>query len=181
MAIWAEELRPLDEEVALRVVARVRVTQDDPPTPARLREIVRSVSGEYDFGVQGARALPPAEMTPEERENALTVFRRLKAEMYARHPEWNPNAAGGIFAESAEDRLERTRAIARQPIPPEDTSIRDDLQRMTRGAKSVGGCSGAGKEVAVDENGRRVCPDCGAEVEDIIVEVPRSQAAGLVR
>lgn len=175
ITIWAEELRPLDEEVALRVVARVRMTLADPPSPAQLREIVRSVKGEYDFGVQGARPLPPKEMTEEERETAMAFFVKIREEMYARHPEWSREGVhrNSMFNETPEERIERTRALAREPSPEPEKRV--DLSRLAGDPRSFGACGGTGKRPVEEPDGTLRCPDCGTVVEDIVVAIPSKE------
>lgn len=175
------EFIPLDEHVAERMLERLVATSERPPSVAQVREAYRIALGSYDYGNQGARPLPDKEMTPEERERSMAFFVKLREEMYARHPEWSREGIhrNSMFNETAEERIERTRALARQPIPPEQ---RVSLSSLERGSRSFGACGGSGKLPVEEPDGTLRCPDCGAIVEPIVVSVPaRSQASGLVR
>jgi hypothetical protein len=141
---WRDELANYSDHVSELIVDRLTGRMDDPPAVAQIRECADEV--------RGTTASPSRSL--EAPDNALSLSEFLEA---------NPRMRAV---------LERIHEHAEEPG---DSAAVEDVAAKIAALKVVrhpDACAGSGKPVA-KVDGRAVCPDCGADVPDIIVNLPK--------
>lgn len=144
----AETLERVGLDIAPAVVERAKTDFIKPPSSAQLYEIAREVRAE----TEPRQALPQMTLVGIEMPEEIRV--RVQ-EMI------DPNRK----------RAEREAAIAEENA---EWERKKQAARLARRRTDV--CTGTGKDVLELTDGRRVCPDCGVEIPDIIAEpIPKAE------
>jgi hypothetical protein len=146
MAVWASEFEPFGFEVAHEAVRWYCTTRDYPVLADVLEAIHEAEYRHRELEQPRRYELPPAQDAVGPTAEFLATVERLAAGMN-------------------EDRDHAA----------EDADWHRYVDAVKAGARMAGACGGSGKRV-VERDGKRVCPDCGVEVPDIEVRIPRKRA-----
>ena len=142
----ADTLERMGLDVAPEVVERARSELERPPSSATLYAIAREVRAEVDESER--RTNQPTLAAAEAVEMPEDIRQRV-------HEMTDPDRK----------RREREAEIAEQDAEWEQKKT---AARFARERKDF--CNGTGKPVVELEDGKRICPDCGVEIADIIAE-----------
>jgi len=141
----ADTFERMGMDIAPQVAERARVEHDRPPSSAQLYAIAREVRSEVGNNEWRASrptltAIEGVEM-PEELRSKVQEMTDPLRKLKKRETETK--------VESIEWERRKAALMARQRMP--------------------GACDGSGK-VPVESHGKRVCPDCGTEIVEILAE-----------
>jgi hypothetical protein len=141
----AETFERMGMDIAPQVADRAKTELDRPPSSAQLYAIAREVR--IEVGANDWRAERPTLAAIE----GVEMPEELRAKVHAM-----VNPLRVLKKQEAESKLEsiewerrKAAVMARQRVP--------------------GACDGSGK-VPVESGGKRVCPDCGTEIVEIVAE-----------
>ncbi len=148
----ADSLDRIGLNTAAEVVDRARTEILRVPSVAQLYQLATEVREEA-VAAEVPPMLPPGEVLTSMPNDVREAVMRM-------HERWAENVERTLEEEDAEWQRVKATTLARPRL---------------RGV-----CNGAGKPV-VEIDGKRVCPDCGVEVPDLIVRLPKKQRPDVAR